>query len=85
MLNDNFRDENMIDAISYEVLLDDLRGKRSIEKRKAIGILLGNPNCDFVKNNILNRIAYFHERSNYGIDFYFPGYGAYWYGGPRSG
>lgn len=33
-----------------------------------------------MKNNILSKINQFHHRSNHNIDFYFPGYGAYWYG-----
>lgn len=33
-----------------------------------------------MKSNILNKINQFHHRSNHNVDFYFPGYGAYWYG-----
>lgn len=66
----------MLEAISYENLIEDLKRKGQTEK--AVGILLGNPNCEFVKNNIINKIQYYHHRSGKAIDFYFPGYGAYW-------
>lgn len=66
----------MLEALSYEALLEDLEYKGPQEK--AIGILLGNPNCEFVKSNIINRIQQFHHRSGDAIDFYLPGYGAYW-------
>jgi hypothetical protein len=48
------------------------------DERRAIGILLGNPSCKFVKENILHKMGYYNERSHNNIDFYFPGYGAYW-------
>ncbi|MFP5115965.1 hypothetical protein ACSU64_27010 [Bacillaceae bacterium C204] len=66
------------EAISYDHLVNDLQGKGKNDR--ALGILIGNPNCEFVKNNIINKIAEYHHRSNYGIDFYFPGYGTLWGG-----
>lgn len=71
----------MIDCISYEGLIENVRSKvYNEESRRTIGILLGNPHANFVKDNIINKIEYYHERSGHEIDFYFPGYGAYWYG-----
>lgn len=67
----------MVDAISYEKLLEDLH--RTGRDDITFGILIGNPNCEFVKNIIINRISEYHHSSNTGIDFYFPGYGAYWH------
>lgn len=66
----------MIDSLTYEHLLLNLQRKGTDEV--TLGILVGNPNCDFVRNNILNKISEYHHTSNTGIDFYFPGYGAYW-------
>lgn len=67
----------MLEAISYNNLLNDLQ--ENVETEKAIGILIGNPNCEFVKNNIINKVSQYHHRSGNTIDFYFPGYGAYWF------
>ncbi|MFS0562757.1 hypothetical protein AB1K91_18740 [Terribacillus sp. 179-K 1B1 HS] len=42
----------MIEAITYQQLLEDLREKGN--NNVVLGILIGNPNCEFVKNNIIN-------------------------------
>lgn len=70
----------MIEAISYRRLLEGLINKHGNDSIVTVGLLLGNANCDFMKNNILSKINQFHHRSNHNIDFYFPGYGVYWYG-----
>lgn len=67
----------MIDALKYEDMLKTIEIKNG-KNRKAIGILLGHPNDSFVRDNILNKIDYYHKRSRENINFYFPGYGAYW-------
>jgi hypothetical protein len=68
----------MINAISLEQMVENI--KDNGKTQRAFAILIGNPNCEFVKNNIISRINEYHHMSNHGIDFYFPGYGAYWYG-----
>jgi hypothetical protein len=71
----------MIEALTYKSMIHNIKSNlNDVHSRKTIGILLGDPNCVFVRDNIINRINYFHHKSNEGIDFYFPGYGAYWYG-----
>lgn len=70
----------MVEAISYNNLLKRLINKYEGNGTVSIGLLLGNANCNFMKSNILNKINQFHHRSNHNIDFYFPGYGAYWNG-----
>ena len=67
----------MLDAISYEEMIRRLN-KESERERETIGILISQPTSDFVKNEILSRIEYYYMRSFDNIDFYFPGYGAYW-------
>lgn len=76
----------MLEAISYHLLIEDLKRKHGSADKVPIGILIGNAHCDFMKDNILSRINQYHHRSNYNIDFYLPGYGAYWYGncGPQE-
>ncbi|EMU55645.1 MULTISPECIES: hypothetical protein [Clostridium] len=70
----------MLEAISFEGMMKDLREKHSDRSSVTVGILIGNANCEFVRGTILSKINQYHHRSNYNIDFYFPGYGAYWYG-----
>lgn len=69
----------MIEAITYENLIENLIKKYGTESKCVIGILLGNSNSPFMREGILSRIDYYHHRSGNNIDFYFPGYGAYWY------
>lgn len=70
----------MVEAISYNDLLEELRNRYKENGTVTVGLLLGNANCNFMKSNILNKINQFHHRSNHNVDFYFPGYGAYWHG-----
>ena len=68
----------MIHAFS----LEDIRNRTRLydEPTKAVGILLARPSVEIVKNEILPDINYFYHRSGRYIDFFLPGYGAYWYG-----
>lgn len=76
----------MLEAISFEDMIQDLKEKHGNHSTVTVGILIGNANCNFMKDNILSKINQYHHRSNDNIDFYFPGYGAYWYGhcGPQE-
>ncbi len=67
----------MLDAISFDDMIEKLN-KSTYGREITIGILLAQPNSNFVKDEILNRIEYYYMRSFDNIDFYFPGYGAYW-------
>ena len=70
----------MVEAISFDVMMQDLKERHGDESTVTVGILIGNANCDFMKKYILSKINQYHHRSNDYIDFYFPGYGAYWGG-----
>ena len=76
----------MIEAISFKALISNLREKYDDATEVPIGILIGNANNSFMEDSILKRIDYYHHRSNKNVDFYFPGYGAYWHGhyGPQT-
>lgn len=63
----------MLEAINYENI------KNEIETDCTIGILIGHPTSEFIQS-ILRKLSYFHHRSGESINFYFPGYGTYWYG-----
>lgn len=66
----------MIDAITYEYMIDRLSGDKY--PCKNIGILFCNPKNKFVKEQIFDNINQFHHASSEYIDIYLPGYGAYW-------
>lgn len=66
----------MLPAGSYSEMLEELR--RRYKKRKAIGVLLSRSSTNFFKEEIEDHIDYYHERAGKKMDFYFPGYGAYW-------
>jgi hypothetical protein len=70
----------MLEAISFEGMIQDLKEKHDNDNTVTVGILIGNASCNFMNSNILSKINQYHHRSNYNIDFYFPGYGAYWHG-----
>lgn len=67
----------MIEAITFEYMLSDLRERYKLKKR-TFGILLVRPNGTAASEEILNDIQYFHRRSSNKLDIYLPGYGAYW-------
>jgi hypothetical protein len=69
----------MFDALTYQEMLKDI--KRNTERYgvldDTIGILITRPDLDTGKS-ILNSLEYFHFRTGKMINFYLPGYGAYW-------
>lgn len=69
----------MLDALTYQEMLKDI--KRNTERYgvldETIGILITRPDLDTGKS-ILNSLEYFHFRTGKMINFYLPGYGAYW-------
>jgi len=67
----------MLEAITYDSMLENI--KESGISTDTIGILLARPKSEAGKN-IVDSLPYFHYRSNKSINFYLPGYGAYWYG-----
>lgn len=72
-------DLRMFDALTYQEMLKDIR--RNIERYgildDTIGILITRPDLDTGKS-ILDSLEYFHFRTGKMINFYLPGYGAYW-------
>jgi len=46
--------------------------------RAIVGILFAQPTHKIVKDEILDNLEYFHERSGTAIHFFLAGYGAYW-------
>ena len=68
--------------MNHAFTLNDIRKTTStyVEPIRAVGILIARPNIDIVKQEILSDINYFYHRSGKYIDFFLPGYGAYWHG-----
>lgn len=69
----------MLEALKYEDMLEDMK-ERYEDNRKTIGILIARPTSKLVQEEILNSLNYYHHRSGENIDFFLPGYGAYWHG-----
>ncbi len=67
----------MIDAIAYTDMLKHIRNNELIED--TIGILIARPDLH-TGNCILKSLNYFHHLTGNNINFYLPGYGAYWSG-----
>lgn len=67
----------MLEAIAYESMLENIK-EHKIEQ-DTIGILLTMPTSKTGKD-IVETLPYYHHRSGKSINFYLPGYGAYWYG-----
>lgn len=65
----------MIDAITYTDMLKHIRNNELIED--TIGILITRPDLQ-TGNSILKSLNYFHHLTGNNINFYLPGYGAYW-------
>ena len=65
----------MIDAITYEEMLDKLRTRSGREG--IVGILFTRPELETGKS-IMASLEYYHDATNNKINFYLPGYGAYW-------
>lgn len=67
----------MFEAITYDSMLENIN--ENDISADAIGILLARPKSEAGKN-IVDSLPYYHHRSGKSINFYLPGYGAYWYG-----
>lgn len=72
----------MYDALTYQIMLEEIL--KNIRKYgvldDTIGILITRPDLPTGKS-ILNSLEYFHFRTGKSVNFYLPGYGAYW---PKS-
>ncbi len=66
----------MFEAITFDLMLENIR-ENSINS-DTIGILLARPKSD-AGESIINNLPYYHHRSGYNINFYLPGYGAFWH------
>lgn len=67
----------MLEAITYDYMLENIQ-EYKIEQ-DTIGILLTRPTSKAGKD-IVETLPYYHHRSGRSINFYLPGYGAYWHG-----
>lgn len=67
----------MLEAIDYESMIENIK-EHKVEQ-DTIGILLTRPTSKSGKD-IVETLPYYHHRSGKSINFYLPGYGAYWYG-----
>lgn len=65
----------MIDAITYEDMLDNINNQKQPED--IVGILITRPDLS-TGDEILRSLDYYHHLTNTNINFYLPGYGAYW-------
>ncbi len=69
----------MFDALTYQTMLEEIN-KNAREKgvlNDSIGILITRPELPTGKY-ILNSLEYYHFRTGKSVNFYLPGYGAYW-------
>lgn len=60
------------------VTTDHITPDQVREKDRIIGILLARPAHKIAREEILNDLENFHVKSGDSIDFFLPGYGAYW-------
>lgn len=76
----------MIDVLTYQAMLDKIRENISEKKIEDnyVGILFTRPDLDTGKK-ILNSLEYYHHLTGKSVNFYLPGYGAYWYGAYPDG
>lgn len=65
----------MISAITYQDMIEDIKNNDLVED--LIGILLTRLDLDTGKN-ILDSLNHYHHLTGSNINFYLPGYGAYW-------
>lgn len=72
-------DRKMFDALTYQEMLKEI--KKNYEKYgitdDVVAILITRPDLATGKD-ILNSLEYYHFRTGHSINFYLPGYGAYW-------
>lgn len=67
----------MLEAITYQQMLQAIKNSKIQED--IIGILITRPDLE-VGKSILGSINYYHHATGNNLNFYLPGYGAYWYG-----
>lgn len=67
----------MLEALTYKLMLENIN-ENKVEV-DTIGILLARPKSESGKS-IIENLPYYHHRSGGNINFYLPGYGAYWHG-----
>ena len=69
----------MMDALTYEKMIKDINENIEIHGlyNDKIAILITRPNLETGKQ-ILENLEYYHFRTGHSINFYLPGYGAYW-------
>ena len=65
----------MIEALTYKDMLDHIRENDFVED--TIGILITRPSLTTGKD-IVGELEYYHHMIGHSINFYLPGYGAYW-------
>ena len=65
----------MISAITYQDMMEDIKNNDLVED--TIGILFTRPDLETGKN-ILDSLNHYHHLTGCNINFYLPGYGAYW-------
>lgn len=65
----------MIEAITYTDILDHIRNNDLVED--TVGILLTRPDLQ-TGEEIMGSLNYYHHLTGHNINFYLPGYGAYW-------
>ena len=68
---------SMLEAITYQAMLEDISRNNILED--TIGILITRPELE-VGKDILSSLNYYHHASGKNVNFYLPGYGAYWHG-----
>lgn len=69
----------MLEALTYQDMINDIQRNSSQEGvwNDTIGILITRPSLP-TGESILNNLEYFHFRTGKTMNFYLPGYGAYW-------
>lgn len=65
----------MIEAITYAGMLEHISNSELVED--TIGILITRPDLN-TGRDILKALNYYHHLTSKNINFYLPGYGAYW-------
>ncbi|AFL99883.1 hypothetical protein Desde_1464 [Desulfitobacterium dehalogenans ATCC 51507] len=66
----------MLQALEYKDILSDI--EENDLSNDIIGILLARPKSD-AGRTIVDSLPYYHHRSGKNVNFYLPGYGAYWH------
>ncbi len=69
----------MFEALTYQIMMADIsKNVQKYEiKNETIGILITRPDLPTGKD-ILRGLEYYHFRTGNSVNFYLPGYGAYW-------